>query len=256
MIFLKRVKRKMKIKEIYDFLNEIAPFETAAQWDNTGLCVGSLGKEVDKVILSLDVTTDVINKAEQTGAQLVLTHHPLIFDGIKNIEEDSLVYTAVKSGITFLSSHTCLDKATGGVNDCLANAVGIKNLCCSEIDEFLKIGDIEPSSAEDFANKIKKVLGGKVSFTDSGKTISKVALCSGSGGDLVFAAAQEGADAFLTGEAKHHEMLASKELGISLFAAGHYETENIVLDYLKKSLESEFEGLQVEIYSPAVIRHI
>jgi dinuclear metal center YbgI/SA1388 family protein len=149
----------MKIKEIYDFLNEIAPFETAAQWDNTGLCVGSLGKEVDKVILSLDVTTDVINKAEQTGAQLVLTHHPLIFDGIKNIEEDSLVYTAVKSGITFLSSHTCLDKATGGVNDCLANAVGIKNLCCSEIDEFLKIGDIEPSSAEDFANKIKLLVG-------------------------------------------------------------------------------------------------
>ncbi len=246
----------MKIKEIYDFLNKIAPFETAAQWDNTGLSVGSLGKEVDKVILSLDVTNDVIKRAEETGVQLVLTHHPMIFDGVKIIEEDSLVYKAVKSGITFISSHTCLDKAVGGVNDCLANAVGIKNLRCSEIDEFLKIGETKPLSAEDFAKKIKDVLGGKVSFTDSGKIIRRVALCSGSGGDLIYAAVREGADALLTGEAKHHEMLASKEIGVSVFAAGHYETENIVLDYLKKSLESEFEGLQVEIYSPAVIMYI
>ena len=210
----------MKIKEIYDFLNKIAPFETAAQWDNTGLSVGSLGKEVDKVILSLDVTTDVINKAEQTGAQLVITHHPLIFDGIKNIEEDSLVYTAVKSGITFISSHTCLDKAEGGVNTCLANKVGIKNLKTSENDGFLKYGETKPCTVEEFAQIIKSALGGTVSFTDAGKTIKKVALCSGSGGDLVAEAKNIGADAFLTGEAKHHEFLEAKAIGITLIAAG------------------------------------
>ena len=246
----------MIIKEIYDFLDSIAPFETAAPWDNTGLCVGSLENTVSKVLLSLDVTNDVIKKAEETGAELILTHHPLIFDGVKSIEEGTVIYNAVKSGKTYISSHTCLDKARGGVNDCLANMVGIKKLRNSDIDEFLKIGEIEPVDADAFADKIKSALGGKVAYTDSGKVIKRVAVCSGSGGDLISAAAVEGADALLTGEAKHHEMLASNELGISLFVAGHYETENIVLEYLKKSLESEFEGLQVEIYSPATIKYL
>lgn len=246
----------MKIKNIYNFLNEIAPFDTAAEWDNTGLCVGSLENEVSRVLVSLDVTNDVIKKAEETGAQLVLTHHPMIFDGVKSIEEGSVIYNAVKSGKTYISSHTCLDKAQGGVNDCLADAIGVINLSNSRVDEFLKIGEIEPVSADAFADKIKSALGGKVAYTDSGKVIKRVAVCSGSGGDLVFGAAQEGADALVTGEAKHHEMLASKELGVSLFVAGHYETENIVLDYLKKSLESEFEALQVEIYSPATIKYL
>lgn len=246
----------MKIKEIYDFLDSIAPFNTSAEWDNTGLCVGSLNNEVNRVLLSLDVTNDVINRAEESGAELVLTHHPLIFEGVKSIEEGTVIYNAVKSGKTYISSHTCLDKAVGGVNCCLADAVGIKNLQDSSIDVFLKIGEIEPMSADAFAEKIKSSLGGVVSYTDSKKVITKVALCSGSGGDLIFAAAKEGADALLTGEAKHHEMLASNELGVSLFVAGHYETENIVLEYLKKSLESEFESLQVEIYSPATIKYL
>ena len=246
----------MKIKEIYDFLNEIAPFDTAAEWDNTGFSVGSLDGDVNKIILSLDVTNDVIEKALQNGAQLVITHHPLIFDGVKSIEKGSTVYNAVKSGITFISSHTCLDKAAGGVNDCLAAAVGITNLSKCQSDEFLMIGDIAPASADCFALKIKKALGGKISFTDSGNSIKRVAVCSGSGGDLIFNAYKEGADAFLTGEAKHHEMLASSELGISLFVAGHYETENIVLDYLKKAIENKFEAVDVEIYSPSTVRYL
>lgn len=246
----------MKIKDIYNFLDKIAPFSTATEWDNTGLSVGSLNNDAEKVLLSLDVTSDVIKRAEEIGAQLVITHHPLIFDGVKVIEEGSTVYNAVKSGITFISSHTCLDKACGGVNDCLASALDIKNISNSPIDEFLKIGEIEEINTDDFANRIKNALGGKVSYTDNGKLIKKVALCSGSGGDLIIAAAQEGADALVTGEAKHHEMLASNELGVALFAAGHYETENIVLEYLKKQLEGEFSTLEVEIYSPSLIKYI
>ncbi len=246
----------MKIKEIYDFLNEIAPFSTAAEWDNTGLCIGSLENSVTNVLLSLDVTHDVIKKAEETGAELVLTHHPLLFNPVNIIEEGSVLCEAARSCKTFISSHTCLDIAPNGVNDCLAKAVGISNVHFTQEDVFLKIGEVEPCSAEEFAEKIKKALGGSVTYTDNGGVIKTVAMCSGSGGDLITLAARVGADAMLTGEAKHHELLEANALGVSLFVAGHYETENIVLNYLKTALEQKFENLQVEIYSPAPAKHI
>ena len=236
----------MIVREIYDYLDLIAPFDTAEEWDNCGLTVGSFNKDVKKIYIALDVTSDALNDAIDFGADLVITHHPMIFNPVFQITEDSLVYKAVKSGMSFIASHTCLDKAEGGVNTCLANAVGIKNLKTSESDEFLKFGELEPCSAEELARKIKSALGGAVSFTDSGKAIKTVALCSGSGGDLVAEAKRIGADAFLTGEAKHHEYLLSKELGISMLVAGHFETENIVCEYLYNSLKEKF-GDEIEI---------
>ena len=236
----------MTVKDIYDYLNIIAPFDTAEEWDNCGLNIGSFNKDIKKIYIALDVTGAALDDAISFGADLVITHHPMIFNPISQIVEDSLVYKAVKSGMSFIASHTCLDKAEGGVNTCLANAVGIKNLKISENDEFLRFGEIEPCTTEEFARKIKAALGGMISFADSGKTINTVALCSGSGGDLVAEAKRIGADAFLTGEAKHHEYLLSKELGISMLVAGHYETENIVCEYLYKSLKEKF-GDAIEI---------
>ncbi len=232
----------MTVKDIYDYLNEIAPFDTAEEWDNCGLTVGSFEKDVKKIYIALDVTNAVLEDAISFGADLVITHHPMIFNPVSQILCDSPVYKAVASGMSFIASHTCLDKAEGGVNHCLANKVGIKYLKTSENDEFLKFGEIEPCTAEEFAKKIKSALGGAVSFTDSGKTIKTVAMCSGAGGDLVSEAKNIGADAFLTGEAKHHEYLLSSDLGVSMFVAGHFETENIVCEYLNKSLSEKFEN--------------
>ncbi len=236
----------MTVKEVYDYLDSIAPFDTAEEWDNCGLIVGSYEKEVKKIYIALDVTSEALEEAVSFGADLVITHHPMIFNPVSEILCDSIVYKAVASGMSFIASHTCLDKADGGVNHCLAEKVGIRNVKTSENDEFLKYGEIEPCTAEEFANKIKSALGGAVSFTDSGKTIKTVALCSGSGGDLVAEAKNISADAFLTGEAKHHEYLLSKESGISLFVAGHFETENIVCEYLCNSLSEKF-GNEIEI---------
>lgn len=247
----------IKVRDIYDFLNEYAPFSTQEEWDNSGLTVGSFEKEVSRIFVALDVTKKTIDEAKNWGADLVITHHPMIFTPISQVTDDMTVYDAVISGMSFIASHTCLDKAVGGVNTCLAEAVGIKNVTDTE-DEFLKIGEIEATSADKFAEHLKKSLGGSVSYTDSGKAITKVAFCSGGGGDFVALAKKIGADAFLTGEAKHHEFLLSEDIGISLFAAGHYETENIVCEKLKEALLKEFSN-QVEINvsgSENPIKHI
>lgn len=236
----------MTVKDIYDYLNEIAPFETVEEWDNCGLAIGSFNKEVNKIYIALDVTSDVLEDAQSFGADLVITHHPMIFTPVSQILSEGLIYKAVASEMNFIASHTCLDKANGGVNYCLANKVGVKNLKTSQDNDFLKYGEVEPCSAEEFAIIIKSALGGSVSFTDSGKTIKTVAMCSGAGGDMVAEARSIGADAFLTGEAKHHEYLLSKDLGISLFVAGHFETENIVCEYLYNSIKEKF-GNEIEI---------
>ena len=236
----------MLVEDIAFHLDEIAPFDTAEEWDNCGLLVGSYDQEVKRIYIALDVTSAVIDDALSFGADLVITHHPLIFKPVREILSESVVYKAVASGMSFIASHTCLDKADGGVNHCLANKIGIKNLKTSEYDDFLKIGEVEPCSAEDFARKIKSALGGMVSFTDNGKTIKTVALCSGAGGEFVSLANSIGADAFLTGEAKHHEYLLSEDIGISMFAAGHFETENMACEYLADSIKGRF-GDTVEI---------
>lgn len=238
----------MIIKEIYDYLDTIAPFNTAAEWDNCGLSVGSLDSDVNKVLVALDVTDDVVNTAVNCGAGLVITHHPLLFAPVAQIEANSLVYKAVKSGVTFVAAHTNLDKAAGGVNDCLARKVGITNLKQSQVDEFLKIGEIDPCTPQEFALRVKNALGGKVSFTENNTMIKNVALCSGGGGDLIDAAHREGADAFLTGEAKHHEFLYANHVGTDLFVAGHYETEVIVCEALCDVLSQKFPEIEFVLY--------
>lgn len=232
------------VKDICSFLDSFAPFSTSAPWDNTGLSVGDLTKNVKKVMLSLDVTGDVIDEALKENVDLVITHHPLIFDPIKSVTADTLLYKAVSSGISFISSHTCLDIAKDGVNDCFANVVGIKNLKSIEEEPFLKIGEIEEKSEDEFVSLLKEKLSCNVLYNATGNNIKRVAFCSGSGGDLFALAKEIGADALLTGEAKYHEFLDASFNDITIFACGHFETEIVVIDTLKEKLEKEFKNIE------------
>ena len=232
------------VKDIYSFLDSIAPFSTSAPWDNTGLLVGDENKNVKKVMISLDVTDDVIDQATKEKVDLVITHHPVIFEPVKSVTSDTLLYKAISSGLSFISSHTCLDIAKDGVNDCLANAVGLKNIKSIEEDVFLKLGEIEEKSEDEFVAILKDKLSCNVLYNSTGNKIKKVAFCSGSGGDLWELAKKIEADALLTGEAKYHDFLDASFNNISIFACGHFETEVVVIDMLREKLEKEFKTIK------------
>lgn len=232
----------MKIKEIYEFLDSFAPYETQCSWDNSGLMTGNPDNEVDSVMLCLDCTQEVITQAVSNGCKLIICHHPLIFQPVRCVNEDTSLYDAIKNGITVISAHTNLDMAQGGVNDVLCEKLGMKNVRSLDAEgkPIMRMGDASFVNAEAFARFCAQILGNSVKFTDSGKAVSKIAVCGGAGGEYVFDAFAAGCDTYITGEAKHHEYLEAQRIGINLIVAGHYGTEIHVLDALREKLSRAF----------------
>ena len=236
------------VTQIYSAIDQLAPFWLTMDFDNTGILVGDRNREVSCALLALDCTPAVVEQARQLGAQLIVTHHPVIFHPLKRVNEDAVVYQLIRSDIAVISAHTNLDIAQGGVNDALANAIGLSGcrgleLLNEQTGAWLgRIGTLsEPLSPEAFAAHVKSCLhAASVKFAAAPQAIRTVALCSGSGADCLDAAIAAGADALLTSEVKQHEYLAAAAAGISIFDAGHFDTEDIVIeplrDYLSKQI--------------------
>lgn len=237
--------------DLYSAIDQFAPFSLSMDFDNTGILVGDRHQPVSKVLLALDCTMDVVNYAKEIGAQLIITHHPVIFHPIKRVNEDSVVYHLIRSQIAVISAHTNLDIAEGGVNDVLAQAIGLQNISGLELldpaaQSYLgRIGTLlNPISASEFAALVKESLHARsVKFADAGNKIQKVALCSGSGADCLASALAAGADALLTSEVKQHEYLNAAAADISIFDAGHFDTEDIVIETLKEKLAGIFSDI-------------
>lgn len=239
----------VKVRDISDFINKIAPYDTKCEWDNCGVLIGDKDKEVKKIGFALDLTSEVLADAVMNDVDLIVTHHPIIFRAQKSFLKGNLAYDLAVSGISAISAHTCFDCATGGVNDVLCDILGIKNAVGIPDEEcpvpLARIGDIEPVGSLDFAKKVADTLGTTCRVADSGKIIKKVAVCGGAGtDDFLFTSAEMGADAVVTGEIKHHIFLAANEMGITAIEAGHFETENPAVVALKKYIENEFEDLE------------
>lgn len=230
-----------KVKDFYGYLNSIAPFETQEDWDNSGMLVGDMDAEVKKVAVVLDITHEEIKKAKAIGADLIISHHPVIFNPIKSVTKGSVPYELVASSINALCCHTPLDIADGGTNDSLAKLLGIE--VTRTEDPILRLGTVEPTTAENLAGKIAKTLNTKVRYADAGKTIKKIAICTGAGCSLIEAAGE--IDAFITGDASHHNFLDCIQAGITLIAAGHYETEIVVVPVLVKKLQAQFPDIEI-----------
>lgn len=235
------------VTQIYNAIDRLAPFWLTMDFDNTGILVGDRNREVSCALLALDCTPAVVEQAKQLGAQLIVTHHPVIFHPLKRVNEDAVVYQLIRSDIAVISAHTNLDIAQGGVNDALVNAIGLRDcrgleLLNEQTGAWLgRIGTLpEPLFPEAFAAHVKSCLNAaSVKFAAAPRAIHTVALCSGSGADCLDAAISAGADALLTSEVKQHEYLAAAAAGISIFDAGHFDTEDIVIEPLRDYLAKE-----------------
>lgn len=240
----------MKIKEIYHYINEIAPFDRALDYDNCGILLGDPEKEVTKCLICLDVTEVVLKEAVRIGAQLIVSHHPVIFHPVRQILGSSLLSRLVKRDIAVLSAHTNLDMAEHGVNYQLALKCGlipetlqkIPDDTAKQEDGFGLVGHLaQPMTPSAFGAWIKQSLGiERIKYTDGKKEIRTVAVSCGSGGFLLEAVLQAGIDAMVTAELKHHELLEAVSAGLTAVDAGHFETERIIKEPLRQMLADRF----------------
>ncbi|MBQ9228517.1 MAG: Nif3-like dinuclear metal center hexameric protein [Eubacterium sp.] len=233
------------VKNIYDYINSIAPFSTQDDWDNSGHLIGDFRKPVRRCVLALDATKDVCAFAAEMCADLLLTHHPVIFKGLTAVKQDSAVYTLVHGDVAAISAHTNFDLAMGGINDNLATILGLQNTRHSTREPLLVVGELEREmSIDDLAEHVANVLhSGALRYTDTEKVIKTVAVGGGACEEFLDAALAD-ADVFITGDMKYHPMLEAAEEGKPVIAAGHYETENLPFLMLQDKLEVMFPDVE------------
>lgn len=233
-----------QVKEVYEMLAALAPVDLAESWDNVGLLVDS-GREVSSVLVTLDITSAAVEQAAQLGCELIVSHHPVIFGGLKRLTTSDVAFQLVQSGISAICMHTNLDAADGGVNDVLAGLFDVKQ-AVPFADGCGRVGIVDTTTTKQLAEKAQQRLGTAVKFADAGKSITKLAVISGAGGSMFEDAIAQGADCLLTGEANHHQALDAVRLGMSLIAATHQATEQPVVPVVAEKIRQAFPDLKVQ----------
>jgi len=230
------------VKNVLQTLTEFAPVEAKMDFDNVGLLVGSSTSEVNKILVALDITSEVIEEAIEIGAELIVSHHPILFS-TKAVTDATIVggklLTLLSHDIAAICMHTNLDAADDGVSVALAAALGLQNVEPIEPSPcYGRIGHLEaPMQMRDFLAHTKTALKSNgLRFHNSGSTIQRVAVVGGYGGDYLHRAVLHGCDVLVTSDIKYDVFLDARELGISLIDADHFCTENVVVPKLRALL--------------------
>ncbi|MCI8871110.1 MAG: Nif3-like dinuclear metal center hexameric protein [Lawsonibacter sp.] len=249
------------VADILRSLDRWAPFETQMDFDNSGFLVGRGRRGVKKILVTLDVTEEAAEEADQWGAELIVSHHPVIFHPVKAITDESvtgrILLRLLECGMAAICAHTNLDAAKGGVNDCLARALGLRQtelLVQDGLDRegrpygVGRIGTSETPglNAGAYAAFVKEALGAvSVRYVDAGRLVARVAVGGGACASMLSDAVKAGCDTFVTADIRYHEYLEAKALGINLMDAGHFATEQVVCPALVQFLSREFPSLEV-----------
>lgn len=235
-------------KNIFDNLCGLAPLELQLGFDNSGFLLGRESATVTKALLALDVTSAVVDETIEQGAELIISHHPLIFSPLKSVTDEKLLRLA-QHKIGVISMHTNLDIAQGGVNDVLMKALGAEIIGTLEEDGCGRVGRLaEAMSMEAFLPFCKTVLNTSgLRYYDSGRRVSKLAVMGGSGGDSIETAFRLGCDTYLTADIKYHQFLEAQELGINLIDGDHFCTENLIVPVLARRLRAAFPETEFTI---------
>lgn len=251
------------VRDIYGFLDKIAPFDTQEDFDNAGFLVGRGDRKVTRVLVALDITGEVAEEAARLGAELIVAHHPVIFNPVKSVTDETLagkvLLNLAENKIAAICAHTNLDAAHGGVNGCLARALELSEigqLCQAGVDEqgrpygIGRTGTVHRPglSAGEYAAFVKEKLGSAcVRFADGGKPVQKVAVGGGACGSMLEDALAQGCDTFVTADLKYNQFLDAKALGLNLLDAGHFPTENVVCAPLARRLTKAFPEVEVRL---------
>ncbi len=236
------------VGEIYGFLKTVAPLELQMGFDNSGFQLGRLSAPVTRALLALDVTAEVIDEASECGAELIISHHPLIFTPVKCISDEKLLRLA-ECGIAVISMHTNLDIAEGGVNDVLISLVGAQCEGVLDADGCGRIGMLpEALPLDAFLTRCKAALKTNgLRYYNAGRAVHRVAVMGGAGSDSVRTAFEKGCDTYVTADIKYHHFLEAKELGINLVDGDHFCTENPVIPVLAERLRAEFADVDFRV---------
>lgn len=230
------------VQTILEYLQGWADPQLAEPWDNVGLLVDA-GREVKKIMVTLDITRAVVEEAAEQGCELIVSHHPVIFKALKSLNTAQPAFLLAQKSISAICMHTNMDAAEGGVNDVLAECLGMQ-----QVQPFAglgRVGTIPTVTAQEFAKRCKQLLDTPVLLADAGKPVTTVAVVGGSGGEFFVEALEMGADCLLTGEASHHHGLDALEAGISLVVAGHFATEHPIVQRMADRLQQQFPHAQV-----------
>lgn len=242
------------LNKVFTLLNNFAPCELKEDWDNVGLIVGDMSSKVNKILVALDCTVDVINEAVEIGADLIVSHHPMIFKGINRVDFNDptgrKIKMLIKNDINLISMHTNLDKAKGGVNDALCEALELNDIRNINEEEysFGRTGTLgNEMTLKDFVLYVKEKLGlPYLSYVGNEDRMIKTVSVSGGAGPEFYVDALETSDVFISSEVKHHIGIEVMERDFAIIDAGHFETENPVTEKIYNCLK-KLQNVEVVI---------